>query len=87
MLAVRPFCRERVGKINNVLEFKVPDEVLVERICGRLIHLASGRSYHVKFAPPKVRAALLCHRRQWAFGDFRAAQLPRAGHSPSLLAT
>lgn len=44
----------RVGKINNVLEFKVPDEVLVERICGRLIHLASGRSYHVKFAPPKV---------------------------------
>ena len=33
---------------------QVPDEVLVERICGRLIHLASGRSYHVKFAPPKV---------------------------------
>jgi adenylate kinase len=40
---------QRVGKIHNVLEFKVPDEVLVERICGRLIHLASGRSYHVKF--------------------------------------
>ena len=45
---------ERAGKIDNVLEFKVPDAVLVERICGRLIHLASGRSYHVKFAPPKV---------------------------------
>ena len=45
---------ERVGKIDAVLEFKVPDEVLVERICGRLIHAASGRSYHVKFAPPKV---------------------------------
>jgi len=45
---------QRVGKIHNVLEFKVPDEVLVERICGRLIHLASGRSYHVKFHPPKV---------------------------------
>jgi len=45
---------ERVGKIDAVLEFKVPDEILVERICGRLIHAASGRSYHVKFAPPKV---------------------------------
>jgi adenylate kinase len=45
---------ERVGKIDNVLEFKIPDEVLVERICGRLIHAASGRSYHIKFAPPKV---------------------------------
>lgn len=38
----------------QVLEFKVPDEVLVERICGRLVHAASGRSYHTKFA---VRAA------------------------------
>lgn len=45
---------ERVGKIDHVLEFKVPDEVLVERICGRLIHMASGRSYHTKFHPPKV---------------------------------
>jgi len=45
---------ERVGKIDNVLEFKVPDEMLVERICGRWIHAASGRSYHTKFAPPKV---------------------------------
>ena len=45
---------ERVGKIDAVLEFKVPDEILVDRICGRLIHAASGRSYHEKFAPPKV---------------------------------
>merc|ERR1719199_329604 len=45
---------ERVGKIDSVLEFKIPDEVLVERICGRLIHAPSGRSYHEKFAPPKV---------------------------------
>jgi adenylate kinase len=41
------------SKIDAVLEFKIPDEVLVERICGRLIHEASGRSYHEKFAPPK----------------------------------
>lgn len=46
---------ERVGKIDHVIEFKVPDEILVERICGRLIHAPSGRSYHVKFA---VRATL-----------------------------
>ena len=41
---------EQVGKIDAVIEFKVPDEILVERICGRLIHAASGRSYHEKFA-------------------------------------
>jgi len=45
---------ERVGKLDAVIEFKIPDEVLVERICGRLIHAASGRSYHEKFHPPKV---------------------------------
>jgi adenylate kinase len=32
----------------------VEDKVLVERITGRLVHPASGRSYHEKFAPPKV---------------------------------
>eukprot|EP00960_Hanusia_phi_P003907 114901-Hanusia_phi.AAC.2 len=32
---------------------QVPDSVLEERICGRWIHKTSGRSYHVKFAPPK----------------------------------
>ena len=41
-------------KIDKVVEFKVPDEVLTERICGRRIHAASGRSYHVTFNPPKV---------------------------------
>jgi adenylate kinase len=43
------------GKIvDRVVEFKVNDEVLVERIEGRRIHKNSGRSYHVKFNPPKV---------------------------------
>ncbi len=41
-------------KIDAVINFKVDDEVLVERVTGRRIHQASGRSYHVKFAPPKV---------------------------------
>lgn len=45
---------EKLGKIGSVIEFKVPDSILVERICGRLIHPPSGRSYHEKFAPPKV---------------------------------
>uniref|UniRef100_A0A7S4GN48 Protein kinase domain-containing protein n=1 Tax=Oxyrrhis marina TaxID=2969 RepID=A0A7S4GN48_OXYMA len=40
-------------KVNRVLEFAVPDEVLEERICGRWMHKASGRSYHVKFKPPR----------------------------------
>lgn len=37
---------------------QVPDSVLVERVTGRLVHPASGRSYHEKFAPPKVRGRL-----------------------------
>jgi adenylate kinase len=40
-------------RVTRVIELKVPDEVLEERICGRWIHQASGRSYHVKFNPPK----------------------------------
>lgn len=39
--------------VRSVIEFNVPDAVLEERICGRWIHKASGRSYHVKFNPPK----------------------------------
>jgi adenylate kinase len=41
-------------KIDHVVEFKVNDDILVERIEGRRVHKASGRSYHVKFNPPKV---------------------------------
>jgi adenylate kinase len=40
--------------VDSVLDFQIPDEVLVERIEGRWIHAASGRSYHTKFSPPKV---------------------------------
>merc|ERR1712012_748370 len=44
----------RKMKIDKVLEFKVDEEQLIERIEGRRIHQASGRSYHIKFNPPKV---------------------------------
>jgi adenylate kinase len=40
--------------IDSVLDFQIPDALLMERITGRWIHKDSGRSYHVKFNPPKV---------------------------------
>ncbi|KAE9602677.1 hypothetical protein Lal_00049982 [Lupinus albus] len=41
-------------KIDKVLNFAVDDAILEERITGRWMHPPSGRSYHTKFAPPKV---------------------------------
>ncbi|AWH87816.1 adenylate kinase [Limnobaculum parvum] len=41
-------------QVDYVLEFDVPDEIIVERIVGRRVHAASGRVYHVKFNPSKV---------------------------------
>ena len=40
--------------LDIVLEIDVPDEAIIERMSGRRVHLASGRTYHVKFNPPKV---------------------------------
>ena len=40
--------------IDRVLEFRVDEAVLGERVEGRRIHQASGRSYHLTFNPPKV---------------------------------
>jgi len=40
--------------IDYVLEIDVPDAAIVERMSGRRVHLASGRTYHVKYNPPKV---------------------------------
>lgn len=39
--------------IDAVIEIDVPDEVIVERMSGRRAHLASGRTYHVVYNPPK----------------------------------
>lgn len=39
--------------IEHVVEIAVPDETIVERMSGRRVHLSSGRSYHVKYNPPK----------------------------------
>ena len=47
---------EAIGvPIDYVLEIDVPDEEIITRITGRRVHPASGRVYHVKFNPPKVR--------------------------------
>jgi len=40
--------------IDFVLEIDVPDSEIVGRMSGRRVHVASGRTYHIKFNPPKV---------------------------------
>jgi adenylate kinase len=39
--------------LDYVLEIEVPDEEIITRMSGRRVHPASGRSYHVKFNPPR----------------------------------
>jgi len=41
-------------QLDFVLEIDVPDEEIIARMSGRRVHSASGRTYHVKFNPPKV---------------------------------
>jgi adenylate kinase len=41
-------------KVDYVLEFDVPDALIIDRIVGRRVHAPSGRVYHIKFNPPKV---------------------------------
>jgi len=40
--------------IDYVVEIDVPDDEIIRRMSGRRVHLASGRTYHVVFNPPKV---------------------------------
>jgi adenylate kinase len=40
--------------LDYVLEIDVPDSAIVERMSGRRVHVASGRTYHQRFNPPKV---------------------------------
>ena len=41
-------------KLDVVLEIDVPFDAIIERMSGRRVHMASGRSYHVKYNPPKI---------------------------------
>src|SRR5438445_1936797 len=45
---------DALADIEHVVEIVVPDKVIIERMSGRRVHLPSGRTYHVKFNPPKV---------------------------------
>lgn len=40
--------------LDYVVEIDVPDAAIVERMGGRRVHLASGRTYHVRYNPPEV---------------------------------
>ena len=40
--------------LDFVLEIEVPAEAIIERMSGRRVHVASGRTYHVRFNPPRV---------------------------------
>ena len=40
--------------VDGVVEIDVADEEIIKRMSGRRVHLASGRTYHVTFNPPKV---------------------------------
>lgn len=41
-------------KIDFVIQIKVPDEAIIQRLAGRRVHLESGRTYNIYFHPPKV---------------------------------
>jgi adenylate kinase len=40
-------------KIDHVIEITVPDSEIIKRMSGRRVHLASGRTYHIEYNPPK----------------------------------
>ncbi len=46
--------RDNGIKLDYVLAIEVPDSEIVKRMSGRRVHLASGRTYHIEFNPPKV---------------------------------
>ncbi len=46
--------RDAGVKLDYVLEIDVPFEAIIERMSGRRSHPGSGRTYHIKFNPPKV---------------------------------
>jgi adenylate kinase len=46
--------KQAAVKLDYVLEIDVPDGDIIDRMSGRRVHVASGRTYHVRFNPPKV---------------------------------
>jgi adenylate kinase len=52
-LAQADALKEAGVNVDAVVEIDVPDEEIIRRMSGRRVHLASGRTYHVVFNPPK----------------------------------
>lgn len=52
--ALDDLLERRKVHLDSVIEFAIDDSLLIDRITGRRIHPASGRSYHIIFNPPKV---------------------------------
>ena len=46
--------RSAAVPIDHVVEIDVPDASIIERMSGRRVHVASGRTYHILYNPPKV---------------------------------
>lgn len=46
--------KDAAVRLDAVLEISVPDADIIDRMSGRRVHVASGRTYHIKFNPPKV---------------------------------
>lgn len=53
VLALDELLKIQGETVSSVIALEVPSHILEERICGRWMHKASGRSYHVKYVPPK----------------------------------
>jgi len=53
-LMLSDLMNELGSNVYSVLELSVEDSLLVRRICGRRIHVSSGRSYHIEFNPSKI---------------------------------
>ena len=47
-------CVENCIEFTHVIEIKVADEAILERMSGRRVHPGSGKNYHIEFNPPKV---------------------------------
>jgi adenylate kinase len=45
-------CEEYKIEFTHVIEIKVDDNVIIDRMSGRRVHLSSGRNYHLTFQPP-----------------------------------
>ncbi len=43
----------KLVELDQVIELQCDNELIMQRLCGRRVHRASGRTYHVDYAPPK----------------------------------